>query len=300
MKLAPDQQRVLNRILSIGRARGASPMEIKAAVETGLVESNLRNLPGGDRDSQGWRQERASLYKDPTNLDASINRFYDEVRANRGKYGRAGDLAAAVQRPAAQYRGRYQERSQQADALAGSDTRIDTGAPRSAQSDPADKGALLKQYLATRNQPGALLSLAAGLKQEAPQAARSATQSGAQGSTQGRSKLLEMFWQGDGGVNVKNGQLVPQGFVSGHTDHVHVAAGPKTILQLAKLAQSMGLDVGENPAYGGVAPVHAKNSYHDRTHNVGGREVGQAIDVSGDPAKMREYAHRVARSYGLL
>lgn len=169
-----------------------------------------------------------------------------------------------------------------------SDARFDTGAPRSAQSDSA---ALLKQYLATRNQPGALLSLAAGLKQEAPQAARSATQSGAQGSTQGRSKLLEMFWQGDGGVNVKNGQLVPQGFVSGHTDHVHVAAGPKTVVQLAKLAQSMGLHVGENPNYGGVHPVHVKNSLHYK---------GEAIDVSGDPAKMRAYAHRVARSYGLL
>jgi hypothetical protein len=33
----------------------------RAAVQTGLVESNLRNLNHGDADSQGWRQERASL-----------------------------------------------------------------------------------------------------------------------------------------------------------------------------------------------------------------------------------------------
>lgn len=283
MKLNAEQQRVLNRILSIGRARGASPMEVKAAVETGLVESNLRNLPGGDRDSQGWRQERASLYKDPTNLDASINRFYDEVRANRGKYGTAGDLAAAVQRPAAQYRGRYQQRSGEADALIGT-SGSRSAPPRSAQS--ADKGALLKQYLVTRGQPGALMSLAAGLKQPERQATQQP-----QGQPKGRSQLLEMFWQGDGGINVKNGKVVPQGFVDGHTGHVHVAAGPKTVLQLAKLAQDMGLNVGENPAFGGVAPVHTKNSYHYRK---------QAIDVSGDPAKMRAYAHRVAQSYGLL
>jgi hypothetical protein len=75
----------------------------------------------------GWRQERASLYKDPTNLHASINRFFDETAAVRGKYGRAGDLAAAVQRPAAQYRGRYQARQAQADQLRGG-----RGAPGSA------------------------------------------------------------------------------------------------------------------------------------------------------------------------
>ncbi|HEU4975293.1 MAG TPA: hypothetical protein VFT50_09405 [Baekduia sp.] len=94
-------------------------MEIKAAVETGLVESNLRNLPGGDADSQGWRQERASLYPNPRNLNASINRFFDETSAVEGRYPSAGDLAAAVQRPAAQYRGRYAERSAEADKLIG-------------------------------------------------------------------------------------------------------------------------------------------------------------------------------------
>src|SRR4051812_26141623 len=122
MALKHDQQKILNAILSIGRQRGATPKEIKAAIETGLVESNLQNLSGGDADSAGWRQERASLYKDPTNLHASINRFFDETAAVRGKYGRAGDLAAAVQRPAAQYRGRYQQHSGEAQQLLGGRT----------------------------------------------------------------------------------------------------------------------------------------------------------------------------------
>lgn len=115
--LTSEQRQVLDRILSIGRRVGASPKEIKAAVETGLVESGLRNLDHGDADSKGWRQERASLYKDPTNLDASIRRFFQETSAVKSKHGRAGDLAAAVQRPAAQYRGRYQDRSGEAAAL---------------------------------------------------------------------------------------------------------------------------------------------------------------------------------------
>lgn len=114
-----EQRAVLRRINSIGRQRGATPIERKAAVEIGLVESELRNLPGGDADSAGWRQERQSIYRDPTNLDASIGRVFDEMRAQRGRYGSAGALAAAVQRPAAQYRGRYQERSAEADRLLG-------------------------------------------------------------------------------------------------------------------------------------------------------------------------------------
>src|SRR3954471_13970019 len=121
MALQSDQQQVLSAILRIGRQRGATAKEIKAAIETGLVESGLRNLPGGDADSAGWRQERASLYPDPTNVQHSAARFFDEAkRANAsGRYGSAGSLAAAVQRPAAQFRGRYQQRSGDADALLG-------------------------------------------------------------------------------------------------------------------------------------------------------------------------------------
>jgi hypothetical protein len=119
MAYTPEQQQIINRIKAIGRRRGAGPKAIKAALETGAVETNFRNPPGGDADSAGWRQERASLYKNPTNLDASIGRFFDEAMALRSRYGRAGELAAAVQRPAAQYRGRYQQHSAEADALLG-------------------------------------------------------------------------------------------------------------------------------------------------------------------------------------
>jgi hypothetical protein len=121
-----------------------------------------------------------------------------------------------------------------------------------------------------------------------PSPAAPAAGSGATGH--GGSKLLELFWQGPGGIDVKNGKKVPQGFVSGHRDHVHVAAGPKTVIALGELAQRMGLHVAENDHFGGVNPVHVANSYHYR---------GEAIDVSGTPAQMRAYARRVAAMHGI-
>jgi hypothetical protein len=109
------------------------------------------------------------------------------------------------------------------------------------------------------------------------------------------SPLLELIHKGGPGYAVKNGRKVDgsQFYASvwdGHADHVHVAAGPQTIVQLGRMAQEMGLNVGENPHFGGVAPVHVKGSYHYR---------GEAIDVSGDPGKMNEYAARVERLYGI-
>lgn len=102
--------------------------------------------------------------------------------------------------------------------------------------------------------------------------------------------LLELFYNGPGGVNVDNGKRVKRGFVSGHTDHVHVAAGPKTVRTLAKLAEDMGLTVRELAPYDKVDPVHTNGSYHYRN---------QAADISGDPRKMAEYSRRVARLFGV-
>lgn len=178
MALSAEQRRVLDAIRQGAQRNRASPKELKAAIQTGLVESGLRNLPGGDADSAGWRQERGSLYKDPTNLDASIDRFFQETKAVRGKYARAGDLAAAVQRPAAQYRGRYQAVSAQAQKLleeAGGNAPRPV-APAQPTAPPVtpggmDRQGLLSQYLATRGQPGGLAALGEGLGSlQAPQA----------------------------------------------------------------------------------------------------------------------------------
>jgi hypothetical protein len=92
---------------------------VLAALTTGAVESSFRNLPGGDGDSQGWRQERSSLYKDPRNLKASVRRFYAEA-AQHDRGQPVGELAADVQRPAPQFRGRYAQRLGEARQILGS------------------------------------------------------------------------------------------------------------------------------------------------------------------------------------
>jgi hypothetical protein len=97
---------IISEILRQGR--GKPRRYIAAALETGRVESNFTNPSGGDADSAGWRQERASLYRNPTNIRASVARFYQEARQHdRGQPSYR--LAADVQRPAAQYRGRYRK-----------------------------------------------------------------------------------------------------------------------------------------------------------------------------------------------
>jgi hypothetical protein len=121
--LSREQQRVLSVLLGEGQ-RIADPhvrrVFNRAAVETGLVESGLRNLPGGDADSAGWRQERASLYPNPTNLHASARRFRREFLAAYDPGKPSWQIAAEVQRPAAQFRGRYRDvAGQAAQILAG-------------------------------------------------------------------------------------------------------------------------------------------------------------------------------------
>jgi hypothetical protein len=106
--LTPEQRRVLGTIVRVANRRGIGPKLRLAAVETGLVESNLRNLAYGDGSSVGWRQETSSSYPNVNrrNVAASVNRFFNEALPLRGKYATAGALAQAVQRSA--YPERYQ------------------------------------------------------------------------------------------------------------------------------------------------------------------------------------------------
>jgi hypothetical protein len=107
----------------------------------------------------------------------------------------------------------------------------------------------------------------------------------------GGSKVLELIFNDGGqGYGIKDGQTVKGSQVfnavwGGHADHVHVAAGPKTVVAIGKAAQRMGLHVGENPHFGGVTPVHVPGSYHNKA---------EAIDVSGDKALMGKFARYVA------
>lgn len=113
-----------------------------------------------------------------------------------------------------------------------------------------------------------------------------------------KSPLFELIHKDPSGqgFGVKNGQVVQgsqvfSGVWAGHADHVHVAAGPKTIVALGDLAQKMGLHVGENPHFGGVSDVHVPGSYHYK---------GEAIDVSSPDNKLMDrFASAVERIYRL-
>lgn len=168
--------------------------------------------------------------------------------------------------------------------------------------DPAARAAALQAYVAQRGRPGALLALASGLEDAelpaggavaAPQSTdRQTNGSGGPGRSakaQGLSPLLEMFWQGPGGVNVDNGKLVRQGYVPGHTDHVHVAAGPKTLSRLDGRAADFGLRVSSADRPGAVTSS-GNTSFH---------AVGKARDYAGSAKQMAAFAQYVARLYGV-
>ena len=72
------------------------------------VESGFRNLNHGDADSVNFRQERASIYGGDMNLRRITDRMFDEMEQHdRGQS--VGELAADIQRPRADLRGRYAE-----------------------------------------------------------------------------------------------------------------------------------------------------------------------------------------------
>ncbi len=118
------------KVLAEGQRRGITPRGIQIAFSVVFVESNWKmyanskvpeslRLPhdavGSDHDSVGLFQQRcpmwgpAHILMDP---EKSAGLFYDRLaRLDYNNTSRpAGDYAADVQRPAAQYRGRYQER----------------------------------------------------------------------------------------------------------------------------------------------------------------------------------------------
>lgn len=112
---------VARQIIDIGRQRGLSPREIVAALSTGLVESGLQNIRHGDRDSVGVFQQRPSQgwgsVDQIMDVGYSAGKFYDAI-SQFDKEGISGaELAARIQRPAAQYRGRYAERWAEAEAI---------------------------------------------------------------------------------------------------------------------------------------------------------------------------------------
>jgi phage-related protein len=73
-----------------------------SAIETGIVETGLRNLPYGDRDSVGWRQERGHYGSkaERMNVGHGAQRFFREWSQFNDPGESAGTVAQQVQRSA--------------------------------------------------------------------------------------------------------------------------------------------------------------------------------------------------------
>jgi hypothetical protein len=102
----PASGDVVRLALAQARRMHASPKVTLALVEAGIVESNLRNLPYGDRDSLGYLQQRPSQgWRCPRNITCATWDFVRRAIPLERDYATAGRLAQAVQRSA--YPDRY-------------------------------------------------------------------------------------------------------------------------------------------------------------------------------------------------
>jgi cell wall-associated NlpC family hydrolase len=101
-----------------------------------LVESGMKNLPGGDRDSVGFFQMRVGIWNKgeyagyPEDPERQLDWFLDQaeaVKAQRADRGLSleresyGDWVADVERPAEEFRHRYALRLEEARGLVGAD-----------------------------------------------------------------------------------------------------------------------------------------------------------------------------------
>lgn len=101
----PDasSEKVARAVCEVGGRFNADSFVMLSAFETGIVESGMRNLPGGDRDSAGVFQQRPSAgwgsYNEVTDVyHAAASYFARAVRNERRGSGQTpGQLAQSVQ-----------------------------------------------------------------------------------------------------------------------------------------------------------------------------------------------------------
>lgn len=138
-------------------------------VMAGLVESGLKNLNYGDRDSQGYFQMRTGIWNTGKykgyvqNPELQMQWFLDQAKAVRKQWsaqgkelapGTYGEFVADIERPAEQYRGRYQQRLSEArNLLSGANVNYAaTGSPTSGS--PTQSASGTTGQLMPQGQPG--------------------------------------------------------------------------------------------------------------------------------------------------
>lgn len=116
----------------LARHARAAGLPDELPVMAALVESNVANLNFGDRDSVGFFQMRTGIWDQgeyagyPDRPELQIKWFIDQALAVKEQQGLTGkdpgtwgEWIADVERPAEEFRGRYQERLEEARALLG-------------------------------------------------------------------------------------------------------------------------------------------------------------------------------------
>lgn len=127
-----DQAQNLAVIAEVGRAKGVSERDIGIAIIAAITESNIRSLPGGDRDSAGIFQQRpsrgwgsAAQVRDP---NYAAGKFFDALKGIKNRDAMSmGEVAQAVQKSA--YPERYAQHVAVAAAIVGGDTFRANSAP---------------------------------------------------------------------------------------------------------------------------------------------------------------------------
>ncbi|HVV22519.1 MAG TPA: C40 family peptidase [Pseudonocardiaceae bacterium] len=104
-RLSSGQQQVVQLIISVGKQRNLPALAWQVAIQAGMQESHLTNLPGGDRDSAGIFQMRPSQgwgsYQQVTNPTYEVNKFFDVLTGiPNWQHDRPGDAAQLVERSA--------------------------------------------------------------------------------------------------------------------------------------------------------------------------------------------------------
>ena len=122
-RLSAEQVACARRVVAAARASGLDRKGAEIALMTAVVETTLRDYTGGDLDSVGLFQQRNSWgsYAQRINPEWATGKFLSVMQqfypANSWLTVPAGQVAADVQRPAAQYRGEYALAQPSADAL---------------------------------------------------------------------------------------------------------------------------------------------------------------------------------------
>ena len=117
MALSTEQRRNAATIIQVGRRSGMTKKDAVAAIATALVESELKNVAYGDRDSLGLFQQRPSqgwgTPQQVQNPTYAAGKFYEAMKKIPGYAGiPVGTLSQAIQRSA--YPMKYAQREAEA------------------------------------------------------------------------------------------------------------------------------------------------------------------------------------------